>query len=140
MNRFLTRIIIFVIAYHERKTKINNFNNENRWIKRGIAIVPMKFHVEYFGTLHSLVSIYHRDGSVAITVGGIEMGQGLNTKVAQVASHVLGIPLEKISIKPSDALTAPNSIVTGGSIGSEISCFVSFVQHESGEMFNCVIF
>jgi xanthine dehydrogenase/oxidase len=72
------------------------------------------------------VSIFHGDGSVAITVGGIEMGQGLNTKVAQTAASVLGVPLDKISIKPSNSLTAPNAVVTGGSSGSEISCFVSF--------------
>lgn len=80
----------------------------------------------YFGISHSLVAIYHGDGSVSVTVGGIEMGQGLNTKVAQTAAHILGIPLEKISIKPSNTLTSANDIVTGGSIGSEISCFVSF--------------
>lgn len=89
----------------------------------------MKFHVEYFGSLHALVSIYHRDGSVSVTVGGIEMGQGLNTKVAQTAAHILGVPLDQISIKPSNNLTAPNAIVTGGSIGSEISCFVRIWQH-----------
>lgn len=94
-------------------------------MKKGIAIVPMKFHVEYFGSLHALVSIYHRDGSVSVTVGGIEMGQGLNTKVAQTVAHVLQIPIDKVSIKPSSSLTAPNAIVTGGSIGSEISCYVS---------------
>ncbi|KAG5676994.1 hypothetical protein PVAND_006785 [Polypedilum vanderplanki] len=108
--------------YHDRKKEITNYNLNNRWIKRGIAIVPIKFHIEYFGSLHALVSIYHRDGSVSVTVGGIEMGQGLNTKVAQTAAYALGIPLEKVSVKPSNTLTAPNAIVTGGSIGSEISC------------------
>lgn len=83
----------------------------------------MKYPMEYFGTSHALVSIYHGDGSVSVTVGGIEMGQGLNTKVAQTAAYSLGIPLEKISVKPANSLTAPNAIVTGGSQGSEISCF-----------------
>jgi xanthine dehydrogenase/oxidase len=59
---------------------------------------------------------------VSVSVGGIEMGQGLNTKVAQTAAHVLGVPLNMINIKPSNSHTAPNAIVTGGSIGSEISC------------------
>jgi xanthine dehydrogenase/oxidase len=83
----------------------------------------MKYPLEYFGTSHALVSIYHGDGSVSVSVGGIEMGQGLNTKVAQTTAYALGIPLEKISVKPSNSLTAPNATVTGGSIGSEISCF-----------------
>lgn len=89
--------------------------------------MPLKYHLGYFGTSHSLVSIYHGDGSVSVTTGSIEMGQGLNTKVAQTTAHVLGIPLEKISIKPTNSLTAPNAIVTGGSYGSEMSCYASFI-------------
>lgn len=53
------------------------------------------------------------------------MGQGLNTKVAQTVAHTLDISLEKVIIKPSNTLTAPNATVTGGSIGSEISCFAA---------------
>lgn len=71
------------------------------------------------------MSVYHGDGSVSIAVGSIEMGQGLNTKVAQTASFILGIPMDKISVKPTNTLATPNAIVTGASIGSEISCFVS---------------
>lgn len=97
-------------------------------MKRGIAVVPLKYHMGYFGTSHTLVSIYHGDGSVSVTVGSIEMGQGLNTKVAQTVAHILGIPMEKISVKPSNSLTAPNAVCTGGSIGSEVSSFVSFLQ------------
>lgn len=63
------------------------------------------------------------DGSVSITHGGIEMGQGLNTKIAQTAAYTLGIPLEKISIKPTNNHSAPNAIVTGGSIGKDFSHF-----------------
>lgn len=55
------------------------------------------------------------------------MGQGLNTKVAQTVAHVLQVPLDKISIKPSNTLSAPNAAVTGGSVGSENSCHVSIV-------------
>lgn len=83
----------------------------------------MKYPMEYFGVMHALVSIHHGDGSVSVTVGGIEMGQGLNTKVAQTAAHILGVPLDIICVKPSNTLSTPNSIVSGGSQGSEISCF-----------------
>lgn len=72
------------------------------------------------------MSIYHGDGSVSIAIGSIEMGQGVNTKVAQTAAHILGVPMDKISIKPTNTMTTPNAVVTGGSIGSEISCYVSF--------------
>jgi xanthine dehydrogenase/oxidase len=114
--------------YHNRKKEINDFNAANRWVKRGIAIVPLKYHLGYFGTSHAIVSIFNGDGSVAVSVGSIEMGQGLNTKVAQTVAHTLEIPLEKVQIKPSNSLTAPNAVVTGGSIGSEISCFVSLSE------------
>jgi xanthine dehydrogenase/oxidase len=79
----------------------------------------------YFGTSHALVSVYNGDGSVSVAVGSIEMGQGLNTKVAQTVAHMLNLPLDKVMVKPSNSLTAPNAVVTGGSIGSEISCYVS---------------
>lgn len=105
------------LEYKERKKEIEKFNSVNRWKKRGISTVPMKFHIEYFGSCNAIASVYKNDGSVSITHGGIEMGQGLNTKAAQTASHILGIPLRKISIKPTNNHTAPNAIVTGGSLG-----------------------
>lgn len=114
-----------ILDYHARKKTIDEFNVANRWTKRGIAMVPMKYHLGYFGTSHAFVSIYHGDGSVAVSIGSIEMGQGLNTKVAQTAAHILNLPLEMISIKPTNTLTNANDVVTGGSMGSEISCFVS---------------
>ena len=117
--------IYLILDYHARKKTIDDFNSTNRWIKRGIAMVPMKYHLGYFGTSHAFVSIYHGDGSVAVSIGSIEMGQGLNTKVAQTVAHILSIPLEMISIKPTNTLTSANDVVTGGSMGSEISCFVS---------------
>ncbi|GAB0096983.1 xanthine dehydrogenase [Sergentomyia squamirostris] len=106
-----------------RKKEIDAFNDKNRWKKRGISLVPMTFHLEYFFTFPALVSVYHGDGSVSITHGGIEMGQGIHTKAAQVAAHILGIPLDKISVKPSNVLTAPNSLVSGGSMASDSVAF-----------------
>ena len=74
--------------------------------------------------MHALVSIYHGDGSVVIQHGGIEMGQGINTKAAQTAAYILGIPLEKISIKPSSSLL-PNDTISGASYSSDAACYVS---------------
>ncbi|KAL1373969.1 hypothetical protein pipiens_005053 [Culex pipiens pipiens] len=107
------------VEYDARKKEIEQFNAEHRWRKRGIAIVPMRYPLGYFGSVSAIVSIYHDDGTVAISHGGIEMGQGMNTKVSQVAAYTLGIPIEKISIKPTNNLTSPNAIVTGGSRASE---------------------
>ncbi|CAK1542967.1 unnamed protein product [Leptosia nina] len=105
--------------YDNRLEKSKEFNIKNRWRKRAIKMALMQYDVFFFGNYNSIVSIYHGDGSVAIIHGGIEMGQGLNTKVAQVCAYTLGIPLEKVSIKASTSHTSPNTMTTGGSIGSE---------------------
>ncbi|KAJ6644052.1 Xanthine dehydrogenase [Pseudolycoriella hygida] len=111
------------VDYTKRQKEVDEFNAKNRWRKRGISVVPMKYPQEYFGSYQAFVCIYHYDGTVAISHGGIEMGQGINTKVAQVAAHVLGIPYDFVKIKPSNNLISANSFVTGGSQTSEAVCF-----------------
>uniref|UniRef100_A0A1Q3FR94 Putative xanthine dehydrogenase n=1 Tax=Culex tarsalis TaxID=7177 RepID=A0A1Q3FR94_CULTA len=111
------------VQYEQRKQKIERFNEVNRWKKRGIAIVPMEYPQVFFGQMHALVSVYHIDGTVSITTAGIDMGQGVNTKVTQVAAHILGIPMSKISIKTMSSLTSPNASVSGGSMTSEAASF-----------------
>jgi len=77
-----------------------------------------------------MVSIYHGDGSVAVSHGGIEMGQGIHTKVTQVASHFLGIPLNLVSVKPSNNFVGANSFVSGASITSETVSYVSLALNK----------
>ncbi|KAJ8687934.1 hypothetical protein QAD02_023729 [Eretmocerus hayati] len=105
--------------YEKRANDVAKFNQENRWKKRGISLVPMLFAYTVAGRYHSLVSIFPQDGTVAITHGGIEMGQGIHTKAAQVAAYTLGIDISLISVKPSMSVTAPNSSLTGASMGSD---------------------
>jgi xanthine dehydrogenase/oxidase len=69
----------------------------------------------------SLVHAYV-DGTVLITHGGVEMGQGLNTKVLQIASKTLGIPIEKIYINETSSDKIHNATPTGGSVGSDLWC------------------
>lgn len=104
----------------------------NRWMKRGTSIVPIKFYLELPGLHYTvLVNIYAEDGTVAISHGGVEVGQGINTKVAQVAALTLGIPLVRIRVKPCTTITTPNSDTTGGSTTSEANCRVScLIAHE----------
>lgn len=67
--------------YEMRQRAVEIFNNENRWKKKGIALVTMNFPMFYLGQFNALVSICARDGSVCVTHGGVDVGQGINTKV-----------------------------------------------------------
>ncbi|XP_030746546.1 xanthine dehydrogenase-like [Sitophilus oryzae] len=102
-----------------RKKAIAAYNEANRWKKKALSVVPMKYILEVLGTFTTLVSIYHLDGGVAVSHGGIEMGQGINTKVVQVCAYKFNIPIEKVSVKPSYNVAAPNSFMSGGSLTSE---------------------
>ncbi|XP_008214986.2 indole-3-acetaldehyde oxidase [Nasonia vitripennis] len=105
--------------YEDRRKAADLFNKENRWKKRGVGTSVMKFHVGFGQGFHALVSVYSIDGTVSITHGGIEMGQGINTKVAQVAAYTLGIDMDMIRVKPTNNLTAPNDGASGASITSD---------------------
>ncbi|XP_055604377.1 probable aldehyde oxidase gad-3 [Uranotaenia lowii] len=118
MTELLAQFVVDV-DYHKRKTEIEKFNQQNRWRKRGIAIVPGIHPVVYYGNFDALVSIHHLDGSVSITHSGVELGQGINTKAVQVAAYTLGIPKEKISIKRISSITSPNGTVEVASSSSE---------------------
>lgn len=85
----------------------------------------MQWPLFYYGTIPGYVAIYHYDGTVAVTHGGVECGQGINTKVAQVAAFALGLPLKSISVKPMDNVSSANAALTGSSCTSEMSCYVS---------------
>uniref|UniRef100_A0A182JVL2 Indole-3-acetaldehyde oxidase n=1 Tax=Anopheles christyi TaxID=43041 RepID=A0A182JVL2_9DIPT len=118
-------------AFHEqvdfkvRKAVIDRFNETNRWKKRGIAIVPMAHPINYYGGMNAWVSIYHVDGSVAVTIGAPEIGQGINTKVAQVVAHTLGISLALIAVKPHTSVGSPNAFIEGGSISTDLVAYAA---------------
>ncbi|XP_022085904.1 xanthine dehydrogenase/oxidase-like [Acanthaster planci] len=110
--------------YEKRRRDVDQFNNENRWRKRGIAATPTKFGISFaFTTLNqagALVHIY-TDGTVLISHSGVEMGQGLHTKMIQVASRALRIPQEKIHIMDTDSSKVPNTSPTAASVGSDLN-------------------
>lgn len=113
--------------YENRVNEIKIFNQNNRWMKKAIHISVMLFPVIYYGNYTAMVSIYRGDGTVTVTTGGIEMGQGVNTKAAQVCAYELGIPLDKVTVIPSYSFVAANNIFSGSSIVSESVCF-SIIQ------------
>lgn len=80
----------------------------------------------YFDTTTIYLTAYHGDGTCFIKHSGVEIGQGINTKVCQIAAHTLGIPVSFIRCGSTDSVTGANAAVTGGSITSEIVCYVRF--------------
>ncbi|XP_078504361.1 xanthine dehydrogenase/oxidase-like [Lissotriton helveticus] len=110
--------------YHQRVTQTEEFNRHNRWKKRGMAIIPTKFCIgftaRFLSQAGALVHVY-TDGSVLLTHGGTEMGQGLHTKMVQVASRVLGIPTNKVHISETSTVTVPNTSPTAASLSSDLN-------------------
>ncbi|TDG48374.1 hypothetical protein AWZ03_005119 [Drosophila navojoa] len=110
--------------FYEKQAEITTFNRDNRWRKRGIALVPTKYGVA-FGVMHlnqagALVNIY-ADGSVLLSHGGVEIGQGLNTKMLQCAARALDIPIELIHISETATDKVPNTSPTAASVGSDLN-------------------
>ncbi|KAB0379218.1 hypothetical protein FD755_007002 [Muntiacus reevesi] len=109
-------------SFHNRRMQVEEFNKKNYWKKRGIAVIPMKFSVGFVATSYhqaaALVHIY-TDGSVLVTHGGNELGQGIHTKMLQVASRELKIPMSYLHICETSTATVPNTIATAASIGAD---------------------
>lgn len=114
----------------------------NSWKKRGIAAIPTTYGIAFAGggsflnQAGALVLVY-LDGSVLLTHGGVEMGQGLHTKMIQVASKSLGIPVELIHIKESSTDKVANASPTAGSFSSDLNGMAVIV---SGLDFNIFCF
>uniref|UniRef100_A0A8C1N6W6 Xanthine dehydrogenase n=1 Tax=Cyprinus carpio TaxID=7962 RepID=A0A8C1N6W6_CYPCA len=105
--------------FNKRKDAVEQYNRQHRWTKRGLSIIPTKFGIS-FTAAGALVLVYS-DGSVLLTHGGTEMGQGLHTKMVQVASKTLGIPCSKIHITETSTNTVPNTSPTAASASSDLN-------------------
>ncbi|GLT78778.1 hypothetical protein SLA2020_503040 [Shorea laevis] len=105
------------------REEADNFNHQNRWKKRGVAMVPTKFGIsfttKFMNQAGALVHVY-TDGTVLVTHGGVEMGQGLHTKVAQVAASAFNIPLSSVFISETSTDKVPNSSPTAASASSDM--------------------
>jgi xanthine dehydrogenase large subunit len=111
-------------AYRARRQAVNTFNTQSKSRKRGLALVPLKFGISFTATMlnqgGALVNIY-QDGSVSVNHGGTEMGQGLNTKMQQVAADGLGIPVRMVRVTGTDTQKVPNASATAASSGADIN-------------------
>jgi xanthine dehydrogenase large subunit len=110
--------------YRTRREAIKAFNQKSRFIKRGISLTPLKFGISFTAThlnqAGALVSVY-ADGSVLINHGGIEMGQGLHTKVMQLVADALGVPYASVRISATDTSKVPNTSATAASSGTDLN-------------------
>lgn len=109
--------------YDKRKEEVEMFNKLNRWKKRGLRIAMMSWPVPVLIDYTVLLSIYHGDGTIMITHGGIEMGQGINTKVAQAVAYTFNISLSKVRCRPTDVASSPNNFASGGSRTTQAVCY-----------------
>jgi xanthine dehydrogenase large subunit len=111
-------------GYETRRAEIAKWNAASPVIKRGISITPVKFGISFTATFFNqagaLVHVY-TDGSVQVNHGGTEMGQGLNTKVAQIVANELGVPFERVRSTAADTSKVPNASATAASSGTDLN-------------------
>jgi xanthine dehydrogenase large subunit len=110
--------------YRARRKAVADFNSKSPFLKRGLALTPIKFGISFTTTFlnqaGALVHVY-QDGSVHLNHGGTEMGQGLFVKVAQVVADEFGIDLDHVRITPTTTAKVPNTSATAASSGSDLN-------------------
>jgi xanthine dehydrogenase large subunit len=111
-------------SFDARWRDVDAFNARSPHVKRGLAITPVKFGISfttsYYNQAGALVLVY-KDGSVQVNHGGTEMGQGLHTKVRQIAADGLGVPLDAVRLMPTRTDKIPNTSATAASCGSDLN-------------------
>ncbi|KAI5458128.1 xanthine dehydrogenase [Mariannaea sp. PMI_226] len=115
--------------YSGRAEAVAAFNKSNKWRKRGMALIPTKFGISFtalfLNQAGALVHIYH-DGSILVAHGGTEMGQGLYTKLTQVAAQALGVPLDDVFISETATNTVANASSTAASASSDLNGYAIY--------------
>jgi len=120
----LTAELVRRSDYTGRRDAIARFNDLSPVLKKGLALTPLKFGIS-FNVVHlnqagALVHVY-TDGSVLVNHGGTEMGQGLNTKVAQVVAQEFGIDAGQVRVTATDTQKVANTSATAASTGSDLN-------------------
>uniref|UniRef100_A0A8C5B2B2 Aldehyde oxidase 6 n=1 Tax=Gadus morhua TaxID=8049 RepID=A0A8C5B2B2_GADMO len=105
-----------------RLEALRSFNQDHRWRKRGAALIPIKYGVAFseafLNQAAALVHVY-KDGSVLVSHGGAEMGQGIHTKMQQVVSRELGVPSSQVYVSETSTASVPNSCPSAASYGTD---------------------
>ncbi|MHA6730507.1 xanthine dehydrogenase molybdopterin binding subunit [Devosia sp. A369] len=110
--------------YQARRAAVLNYNAGSPVLKKGIALTPVKFGISFTATWYNqagaLVHVY-KDGSIHLSHGGTEMGQGLHIKVAQVVADAFGVGLDSVKIMATTTGKVPNTSATAASSGSDLN-------------------
>jgi xanthine dehydrogenase large subunit len=110
--------------FEKRRAEVFDFNTRNAHQKRGVAITPVKFGIsftaQFYNQAGALVLVY-RDGTVQVNHGGTEMGQGLFTKILQIAADTLGVGIGNVRMMSPRTDKIPNSSATAASSGTDLN-------------------
>jgi len=110
--------------YAKRRAEIRAFNASSPVLKKGLSLTPVKFGISFTATFlnqaGALIHIY-TDGSIHLNHGGTEMGQGLNTKVAQVVAEVFQVDIDRVQITATNTDKVPNTSPTAASSGADLN-------------------
>ena len=110
--------------YEARRMDVDAFNSAHEFVKRGLALTPVKFGIAFTTTFlnkaGALVQIY-RDGSILVNHGGTEMGQGLHTKIRQIAAKEFGVGIDAVRVSATNTSTVPNTSATAASSGTDLN-------------------
>ena len=110
--------------FEKTRKEVVLFNKQNQYTKKGLALMPICFGISFTKTMmnqaRALVHVY-TDGSVAVSTGAVEMGQGVNTKIAQVASQVFQIPIDKVKVHSTNTLRIANTSPSAASATADLN-------------------
>jgi xanthine dehydrogenase large subunit len=110
--------------FNKLKAEADEFNRQSKYFKKGVAVMPVCFGISFTKTPmnqgRALVHVY-TDGSVAVSTGAVEMGQGVNTKIAQVAAKVFSLPIEKVKVHTTNTLRIANTSPTAASAAADLN-------------------
>ena len=111
-------------SFDLRRAEIDHLNATSPHRKRGLAITPVKFGISFTATFFNQAGalvILYRDGTVQVNHGGTEMGQGLHTKIRQIAAECLGVDIEQVRVMPPRTDKVPNTSATAASAGTDLN-------------------
>lgn len=118
-NKAVTRFSITEII-----KQVEEFNQKNKIFKKGFALMPICFGISFTNTMlnqaNALVHVY-TDGSIGISTTAIEMGQGVNMKLRQVAATIFSVDISKVKIETTNTTRSANTSATAASSGADLN-------------------